>query len=82
MDMTGDVYEQRGGYKPPERRPAEAGPELKEIDKIRADYVKTVRAAADVLAARSDYAGIEKELLKLKIFMSEGEINNLRRRLR
>ncbi|MDI6756683.1 MAG: hypothetical protein QME32_01520 [Endomicrobiia bacterium] len=82
MEMSAEVYEQRGGYKSPERRPAEPGPELKEIEKIRADYVKSVRAAADILGAKGDYAVAEKELLKLKLFMSEGEINKMRRRLR
>lgn len=82
MEMSAEVYEQRGGYKPPERRPTEPGPELKEIDKIRADYVKTVRAAADVAGAKGDYAVAERELTKLKIFLKTDEIEKLKRQLR
>ncbi|PKK86434.1 MAG: hypothetical protein CVT48_01145 [Thermoplasmata archaeon HGW-Thermoplasmata-1] len=81
-EMLGEVHEQRGGYKAPERRPTEPGPELKEIDKLRADYIKNVRAAAEALAVKSDYAAAEKELMKLKLFFPEGEINKLRRQLR
>lgn len=81
MEMSAEVHEQRGGYKTPERRPTEPGPELKEIDNIRADFIKSVRAAAEALAAKGDYAAAEKELLKLKLFFSEGEINKMRRQL-
>jgi len=82
MEMTGEVYEQRGGYKLPEKRQIETSPEFKEIEKIRADYIKNIRTNVDVLVAKGDYAGAEKELLKLKLFMSESEINKLRRQMR
>jgi len=82
MEMTGEIYEQRGGYRLPEKRQMETSSEFKEIEKIRADYIKTVQSKAEVAAARGDYATAGKELLKLKIFMSETEINNLRQRLR